>query len=116
MQNKIPIIGAVVLGVIGLLAVRSYVQRVEHQVQEGMKGQKVVAARVDIAAGTILTEDNVRLKEIPVRYIPPQSIYGGDEVAQVLTRKVNTNIKARATNLVDRSAKQTTRRFCNPNT
>jgi Flp pilus assembly protein CpaB len=94
MKNKIPLLAAIVLGVVAILAIRSYVTRVEQEAKAKLKGKPVVAARVDIKLGTELELDMVAPKEVPSAFIPPQAIQGSLELKQILGRKVRVPLRA----------------------
>jgi Flp pilus assembly protein CpaB len=93
MRNKAPVITAIVLGILALLAVRAYVNRVQQDAEAKLKGKKIVAAAVDIKEGTELTLSQVIPKEVPEQFIPPQAVKGSDELKQILGRKVRFAIK-----------------------
>jgi len=94
MKNKLPIIVAIVIGVVALLSIRSYVNKKEAEAEAKLKGERVVAARVDIAAGAEVTMEVIKAKEVPKQFIPPQAIQGAAEVKQILGRKTRVDIKA----------------------
>jgi Flp pilus assembly protein CpaB len=93
MKNRAPIIVAVVFLIIGILAIRSYVQNIRDEYEEQLKGKKVVAASVDIDAGTELRQSMVFAKEVPPQFIPAQAVRGAEELRQVIGRKVQYRIK-----------------------
>ena len=74
MKNRVPIIAAIVLGVIVVIAIQSYVKRAQEQAKAQLKGRQVVAARVDIPQGAEITESMLGLVEVPDRFIPQQAI------------------------------------------
>lgn len=92
MQNRMPLIIAVVLGVIALLAVRSYVKRVEEQADAKLRGRPVVAAAQDIAKGMPLTQDMFAPKDVPEGFIPPQAIEGSDNLKLIIGRKLRVPV------------------------
>jgi pilus assembly protein CpaB len=94
MKNKIPLIAAILLGIVAILAIRSYVQRVEQEAQAKLKGKPVVAARMDIKAGTEIELDLVAPKEVPPAFIPPQAIQGSLELKQIIGRKTRVPLRA----------------------
>ncbi len=87
-----PLIIAVVLGVIALLAVRSYVKRVEANAAAKLTGRPVVAAAQDIPKGTELKMEMLSAKDVPESFIPPQAIEGSDNVKLILGRKLRVDI------------------------
>ena len=95
MKNKFPLIVAIVIGVAALFAIRSYVKKMEKQVT-GINGptEMVVAAGVDIPAGTELTVQMLVPKEVPKKFIPAQAIQGSDSVKQILGTKTRVVIRA----------------------
>ncbi|MCE9614448.1 MAG: Flp pilus assembly protein CpaB [Lentisphaerae bacterium] len=94
MQNRLPLIIAVVLGVVALLAVRSYVKRVEREAQSQLQGRPVVAVAQDVPRGTELTLDMLSPKDVPEAFIPPQAIEGSDNVKLIVGRKTRVDIAA----------------------
>ncbi|MDA0322178.1 MAG: Flp pilus assembly protein CpaB [Verrucomicrobia bacterium] len=93
MKNRAPIIVAVVFLIIGVLAIRSYVQSIRDQYEDQLKGKKVVAASVDIDAGAELKQSMVFGKEIPPQFIPAQAVRGAEELRQVIGRKLQYRVK-----------------------
>jgi Flp pilus assembly protein CpaB len=94
MKNKLPLIVAIVVGAVALLAVRSYVNRMEQSTQAQLRGDPVVAASRDIPAGAELTVQMIVAKPVPRKFIPPQAIEGQAQVKQVLGRKTAVKIQA----------------------
>lgn len=94
MQNRMPLIIAVVLGIIALFAVRSYVKRVEANAAAQLEGRPVVAASVDIPKGTELTTELLSPKSVPDAFIPPQAIEGSENVKLIMGRKTRVDITA----------------------
>ena len=92
MQNRLPLIIAVVLGVIALLAVRSYVKRVESDAAAKLQGRPVVAAAQDIPKGTEITMEMLSPKSVPDSFIPPQAIEGSENVKLILGRKTRVDV------------------------
>ena len=94
MKNKFPLVIAVVIGVAALLAIRSYVSKMEQQAAAKLKGEMVVSASVDIPAGTELTVQMLTPKEVPKQFIPAQAIQGSDSVKQILGTKTRVAVRA----------------------
>jgi len=94
MKNKFPLIIAVVIGVAALFAIRQYVNKKQAEADAQLKGQMVVAATVDIPAGTVLTVRMLGPKEVPQQFIPAQAIQGSDSVKQILGTKTSFAIHA----------------------
>jgi Flp pilus assembly protein CpaB len=88
MKSKVPIIVAVILGVLAILAVRSYVQRVREETEAKLRGKKIVSAKVTIPKGTEINRSMLVPREVPEQFIPPQAVRGSDEVAQIVGRRV----------------------------
>ena len=93
MKNRVPIIAAVILGILALLAVRAYVGRMQQEADAKLKGPKVAVAAMDLKEGTELTLQLVTAKETPAQFIPAQAIKGSAEVKQVLGRKTRFGLK-----------------------
>jgi len=94
MKNKFPLIIAVVIGIVALLAIRSYVNRMEEETNKKLQGQPVVAAAVDIPAGAEVTRPMIAAKNVPQQFIPSQAIQGSKDAALVLGRHARVTIKA----------------------
>jgi len=94
MKSKLPLIIAIVIGIVALLSIRSYVKQVENKAADRLKGEPVVAAKVDIAAGSELSMAQIEAKQVPPQFIPPQAIQDVDQVKQIMGRKTRVNIKA----------------------
>ena len=85
---------AAAIGIAALLAIRSYVNRIEAQTEAKLKGEPVVAASVDIPAGTVITLQMLTPKEVPHQFIPAQAIQGSDQVKQIIGNKTRYAIQA----------------------
>ena len=94
MKNKIPLIAAMVLGIVAIVAIRFYVQRVEQETRSKLKGVPVVAAKEDIKAGTEIDPDLVVPKEVPIAFMPQQAIQGSMELKQILGHKTRVPLRA----------------------
>src|SRR5262245_20590162 len=94
MKNKLPLIIALIVGVIALFAIRSYVNRMEQDTQAQFRGEPVASAARDIPAGTEITMQMIVPKSVPRRFIPPQAIEGQSQVKQIVGRKAAVAIKA----------------------
>ncbi|HTR43678.1 MAG TPA: Flp pilus assembly protein CpaB [Pseudomonadales bacterium] len=94
MKNKFPLIVAIIIGVAALFAIQKYVKNMQQQAADQLKGQQVVAARVDIPAGTVITTEMLYPQEVPTRFIPAQAIQGSDNVKLMLGSKTAVAIKA----------------------
>jgi len=93
-KNRLAFIAALLLGVLAILAIRSYVKRVEQEASARLKGTPVVAARADLKEGAEITLDTVIAKEVPPQFIPPQAIQGSLELRQIIGRTVRVPVKA----------------------
>lgn len=94
MKNKFPLVIAIVVGVAALVAIRQYVNKMEQQANAKLKGDIVVAANVEIPAGTELTVQMLGPKEVPRQFIPAQAIQGSDSVKQIIGTKTKYPIHA----------------------
>lgn len=93
MKNRMPIIAAVVLAVVAVIAVRSYVKRAQDRADAQLKGRQVVAAKVDIAKGAEITEGMLGQREVPTQFIPQQAIAPGDDRRMIIGRKTAVPIR-----------------------
>jgi Flp pilus assembly protein CpaB len=94
MKNKFPLIIAIIIGIAALFAIRQYVKNMQDQANAQLKGQPVVAANQDIAAGAVITDRMLYWKEVPTQFIPAQAIQGQDQVKLVIGSKTSVAIKA----------------------
>lgn len=94
MKNKFPLIIAIVIGVVALLAIRNYVNNAEQKARDQLKGERIVSASVDIPAGAVITMQMLVAKEVPVQFIPAQAIQGADQVKQILGNKTRVAVRA----------------------
>lgn len=76
MKNRLPIIVAVVLAIVAVMAMRAYVGRVKQENQKQLEGKKFVAAKVDISANTEIESSMITAREIPDQFVPAQAIRG----------------------------------------
>jgi Flp pilus assembly protein CpaB len=94
MKNKFPLIVAIIIGVVALFAIKKYVDNQQALTDAKYRGQAVVAANVDIPAGTTLTPQMLFGKPVPSQFIPAQAIQGDDEVKQIIGSKTSVHIAA----------------------
>ena len=94
MKNKFPLFIAVLIGIGALVAIKSYVDKMEQQARDQLRGDPVVSAGVDIPAGVEITVDMLVAKEVPKQFIPPQAIQGIDQVKQILGSKTRVLVHA----------------------
>jgi len=94
MKNRFPLIIAIIIGIAALFAIKGYVNKMQQQATDKLKGDLVVAAAVDIPAGVELTVQMLAPKEVPRQFIPAQAIQGSDSVKQILGTKTSVPIHA----------------------
>lgn len=94
MKNRVAFVAALLLGILAILAIRSYVKRVEAEASAKLQGEPVVAAMSDLAAGAEITMEAVTPREVPPQFIPPQAIQGSSELQQIIGRTVRFPVKA----------------------
>ena len=94
MKNRLAFISALLLGVLAILAIRSYVKRVEDEAAARLQGTPVVAARVNLPEGTEITMESVMRRDVPPQFIPPQAIQGSIELQQIIGRTVRVPVRA----------------------
>jgi Flp pilus assembly protein CpaB len=85
-KSRVPIIVAIILAIVGVVLVKSLLDRERSRVDALMQGRKVVAARQDIPAGTELTEAMLMLREVPPQFIPQQAVTSSEERRQLIGR------------------------------
>ena len=93
MKNKFPLIVAIIIGVVALIAIQRYVKNMKDQTDAQYKGQPVVAAATDISAGSTITLQMLYWKQVPTQFIPAQAIQGEDQVKLVIGSKTSVAIR-----------------------
>lgn len=94
MKNKFPLFVGVIVGLLALLAVKSYVKRVDEQAKAQLRGDLVLVTASDVPAGAEIAPQMIKEKEVPAQFIPTQAIQGADERKQIVGRRVRYPIKA----------------------
>lgn len=94
MQNKMPLIIALILGLLASFGVYKYVQGEKAKLAAQLEGRSIVAAAQDIPKGTELTIELLSPKNVPESFIPPQAIEGSDNVKLIMGRKTRVDISA----------------------
>lgn len=94
MKNKFPLIVAIIIGIVALFAIQRYVKNMQEQTAAQYKGQPVLAAYVDIPAGSTISQRMVGWKQVPTQYIPAQAIQGEDQEKLVIGSKTSVAINA----------------------
>jgi Flp pilus assembly protein CpaB len=94
MKSKLPLIMAAIIGILALLAVRSYVNKMQEQTQAQLKGDLVVCARRDIPKDAEITMDMLVQKSVPRQFISSQAVKVGDDVKVLLGSKARYPIPA----------------------
>ncbi|MFT5126315.1 MAG: Flp pilus assembly protein CpaB [Verrucomicrobiales bacterium] len=94
MKNSFPIIVAIIIAVVSLLAVQSYVKRVNKETTEQLSGKLLLSAAVDIEKGEKLTELSIQAREVPDQFIPPQGIVGESQVRMAMGRTLKYPVAA----------------------
>lgn len=92
MKSRLPIIAAVILGIVAMVAINSYVKRIRQEEAGKYSGQFVTAARTQIKAGSEITEEMFMDKDVPARYIPRQAIAPAER-RQVVGRTARVDIQ-----------------------
>ncbi len=93
MKNRIPIIAAIIMGVVVVMGIQRYVARIQQEAAERLKGSPVVAAAVDIPAGTEIAEGSLMTIPVPPRYIVRQAMTTKSEMRQVEGRKTRVDVR-----------------------
>jgi Flp pilus assembly protein CpaB len=94
MKNKFPLIVAIIIGVVALIAIKKYVDNQQELTNAKYKGQPVLGANVDIPAGATITPSMLYWKGVPSQYIPAQAIQGDDQEKLVVGSKTSVEVKA----------------------
>ena len=92
MKSKLPLVMAIIIGILAFLAIRAYVNKMQQQAQDQLKGDPVVAARVDIRRGDEVTMQMIAPKSVPRQFIPRQALQGSGDVKLLLGRKAAVDI------------------------
>lgn len=83
---------AIIIGFLAFLAIRAYVNKMQQQVEDQLKGESVVAALVNIKPGDEITMQMITPKSVPRQFIPRQAIQGREDVKLLLGRKAAVDI------------------------
>ena len=94
MKNKIPIIAAVILGIIVMVAINNHIRNIKEQAASQFKGKPVVTVLKDIDRGGEIAESNLGLTTVPTQYIPQQALTTPAEKRQVIGRKTRVPVRA----------------------
>ena len=92
MKNSFPIVVAIIIAVVSLLAVKSYVGKVNQADEERRSGKVLVAAASDLEAGAELSLQNMVPREVPDEFIPTQAIVGKAQAQMAEGKKLKFNV------------------------
>jgi Flp pilus assembly protein CpaB len=93
MKSRLPIIVAVILGIVAVVAIQSYVKRIKQEAANQFRGRPVTAARVQIKAGSEITEKMLTERSVPNQFIPRQAIASIEEKRQVIGRTAKVDVR-----------------------
>ena len=93
MKNKIPIIAAVILGIIVMVAINNHIKNIKEQAASQLKGNPVVTVLKDIPRGTEIAEGHLGTTKVPTKFIPQQALTTPAEMRQVVGRKTRVPIQ-----------------------
>jgi Flp pilus assembly protein CpaB len=88
MKSKLPVIVAVALAVVAVIAVRSYVNNIQSQSQKQLQGDKYLVAATDIEAGAAILYEQISTRAVPKRFVPPLAIPGKKENALLISGRI----------------------------
>jgi len=74
MSNRLPLITAIILGLLGVFLSNRYFQKKEKELFQGTKPKPVLVALRDIPADTIIKKTDVKVAEVPAKFIQPSAI------------------------------------------
>lgn len=90
--SKAPLIIGVICGILAIFLVKGHINTIQRQAQEGMKTKEVLAAAVDIPAGTPLTSQMLITREIPVKYVSDGAVVPADK-DEIIGQRILTSLK-----------------------
>lgn len=93
MKSRLPLIVAIILAIIAVLAVRSYIMQEKKKITKGMEFIPVVAAAKDLPKGTKISLSLIYAKKVPKKFVPELAITGKENVISILDREVNRDIR-----------------------
>lgn len=74
LKGRLPLILAAVFAILAALVAFLAVQQKSREISAGWDPVSVVVAREDLTAGTVLSQNNLRLTEVPSRLVTPSMI------------------------------------------
>lgn len=80
MSKRLKIVIAAVAGLLAAIIALGYLRSREQQLIAMAQPQRVVVARTDMAPGRVISADDVRLMEVPTRYVQPGHFTDVNEV------------------------------------
>ena len=89
--TRLSFVLALVLGAVTTLALRDHLAQLEARAAAPGPGRPVVVASVDLPRGSVLAATELRVVQLPERYVPPGT---ASDVAQVAGRRIAVDVLA----------------------
>lgn len=85
MSNRLPLIIAIILGLLAVFLSNRYFQKKEKELFQGTKPNPVLVAARDISADTIIKKSDIKIVEIPAKFIQPSVVSSIEAVVNKMT-------------------------------
>ena len=92
MKNKQALVVAVVMGLISVLMLFSYVNKVRQEATSGMELVRVLVAKQDLSGGTVLEAAKVAYRQYPAKYVEERAVTP-EESALVLGKRLKWGVQ-----------------------
>ena len=71
MSNRLPLVGAIILGLLAVFLSNRYFQKKEENLFQGTEPKPILTAARDIPIGTVIKKNDLKITEIPAKFIQP---------------------------------------------
>lgn len=85
MSNRLPLIVAIILGLSAVFLSNRYFQKKEKELFQGTKPKPVLVAARDISIDVIVKKSDIKIAQIPTKFIQPSAIHSEKAVVGKMT-------------------------------
>ena len=85
MSNRLPLIAAVILGLLAVFLSNRYFQKKEKELFQGTKPKPVLVATHNIDKNTIVKKNDIKIVKIPAKFIQPSAVASVKAVVDKIT-------------------------------
>ena len=85
MSKRLPLITAIILGLLAVFLSNRYFQKKEKELFQGTKPKPVLVAARDIPADTIIKKSDIKIAQIPAKFIQPSAVNSIKAVVDKMT-------------------------------